>query len=228
MAKITGLEVENADVKAKYDKAMNEVMKLRAELKSRIEKLEKGRTDTVAENARRDNAIAELKAEVVKLRDNNEEGKQKTQDISSGEIVNKPSSVVAQLDNVSELRNDQSHVISENSESLEEIVTNLSRSICISPKIEVNTLAKSLTSGPNVSEAQVRRQDLDSAKKTLEQYPTLYYEYSSENFDYYRITNETLCSLYKLNHEDEEGIEGKYKNETYYIKCEAFEISTII
>jgi len=54
---------------------MDEIVKLKAELKSRIEELEKGRTDTVAENARRDDAIAELKAEVVKLKDDNEEGK---------------------------------------------------------------------------------------------------------------------------------------------------------
>ncbi|CAG8539667.1 6304_t:CDS:2, partial [Acaulospora morrowiae] len=85
MAKITRLEVENTDVKAKYNEAMNEVMKLRAELKSRIEE--------------RDDAIAELKAEVMKLRDNNEMIKQPTQDISPEEIVNVPSSV----DNASEV-----------------------------------------------------------------------------------------------------------------------------
>lgn len=48
-----------------------------AELRSRIEQLERGRTDIVAENARRDDAIVELKAEVVKLRDDNEESKHK-------------------------------------------------------------------------------------------------------------------------------------------------------
>ena len=37
--------------------------------------MEKNRTDTAIENARRDDAIAELKAEVVKLRDDNEEDK---------------------------------------------------------------------------------------------------------------------------------------------------------
>ncbi|CAG8615808.1 10559_t:CDS:2 [Ambispora leptoticha] len=72
MAKIIRLEIENTDVKAKYDKAMNEVMKLRAELKNRIEKLEKDRTDTVTENTRCDDIIAKLKTEVVKLRNNNE------------------------------------------------------------------------------------------------------------------------------------------------------------
>ena len=65
-------------------------------------------------------------------------------------------------------------------------------------------------------------------KKTLEQFPNLYYECSSENFDYYGITSETLCPLCKLDHEGEEGIEGKYKNGFYYIKCEVSEIGTAI
>ncbi|CAB4409958.1 unnamed protein product [Rhizophagus irregularis] len=79
MVKITGLEVENANVKAKYGVATGEIVNLvRAEIKSRIEELEKGRTNTVAENVRRDDAISELKAEVVKLRDDNEENKQQT------------------------------------------------------------------------------------------------------------------------------------------------------
>ncbi|RGB32827.1 hypothetical protein C1646_762411 [Rhizophagus diaphanus] len=52
-----------------------------------IVELEKGRTDTVTENARRDVAFAELKAEVVKLRDDNEENEQQIQDISPKEVV---------------------------------------------------------------------------------------------------------------------------------------------
>ncbi|CAG8606496.1 7116_t:CDS:10, partial [Ambispora leptoticha] len=80
--RLLGLRVENADVKTKYDDAINEITKLKAELKSRIEELEKGRTDTVAENARHDDTISELKAE---------------------EVVNIPSSVVDQLNNVSEV-----------------------------------------------------------------------------------------------------------------------------
>lgn len=79
MVKITRLEVENANVKAKYGVATGEIVNLvRAEIKSRIEELEKGMTNTVAENVRRDDAISELKAEVVKLRDDNEENKQQT------------------------------------------------------------------------------------------------------------------------------------------------------
>jgi hypothetical protein len=60
--------------------------------------------------------------------------------------------------------------------------------------------------------------------KTLDQYPNLYREFSSENFDYYGITNEKLCPLCKLGHDDEESIEGRYKAGSYFIKCEQREI----
>ena len=64
--------------------------------------------------------------------------------------------------------------------------------------------------------------------KTLDQYPNLYRECSSENFDYYGITDETscgdyICPLCKLGHDDEE-IEGEYKAGSYFIKCEQREI----
>ncbi|GES98558.1 hypothetical protein GLOIN_2v1778212 [Rhizophagus clarus] len=53
--------------------------------------------------------------------------------------------------------------------------------------------------------------------KTLDQYPNLYKEYSSEDFGYYGITNKTLCPLCKLSHDDEESIEELiYVNYTYY------------
>ena len=62
--------------------------------------------------------------------------------------------------------------------------------------------------------------------KILDQYPSLYREGSSENFDYYGITDETscppgptICPLCKLGHDDEE-IEGRYKAGSYFIKCE--------
>ena len=60
--------------------------------------------------------------------------------------------------------------------------------------------------------------------KTLDRYPALYREFSSENFDYYGITDETSCPLCKLNHNDEESIEGRYKSGSYFIKCEQREI----
>ncbi len=64
--------------------------------------------------------------------------------------------------------------------------------------------------------------------KTLNQYPTLYREFSSKNFDYYGITDETLCPLCKLDHDDDEGIEGKYKARFYFIKCEQHEIEITV
>ncbi len=60
--------------------------------------------------------------------------------------------------------------------------------------------------------------------KTLDQYSTLYREFNSENFDYYGITDETSCPLCKLDHDDEESIEGRYKPGSYFIKCEQREI----
>ncbi|UZO02113.1 uncharacterized protein OCT59_020607 [Rhizophagus irregularis] len=45
------------------------------------------------------------------------------------------------------------------------------------------------------------------SNKTLDQYPNLYREFSSEDFDYYGINDETLCPLCKLDHDDEEGID---------------------
>ncbi|PKC55042.1 hypothetical protein RhiirA1_429686, partial [Rhizophagus irregularis] len=62
---------------------------------------------------------------------------------------------------------------------------------------------------------------------TLDQYPNLYREFSSENFDYYGITDEKLCPLCKLEHGDEESIEGRYKAGSYFIKCEQREIEIV-
>jgi hypothetical protein len=67
--------------------------------------------------------------------------------------------------------------------------------------------------------------------KILDQYPNLYRECSSENFNYYGITDETICKDYicplcKLGHDDEE-IEGRYKAGSYFIKCEQHEIEIV-
>ncbi|CAG8672525.1 23282_t:CDS:2, partial [Gigaspora margarita] len=56
MAKIIGLEARNTKLEDKN-------MKLRTEFKNRIKELEKSRSDIAGENARHDDAIAELKAE---------------------------------------------------------------------------------------------------------------------------------------------------------------------
>jgi len=66
--------VENAEFKAKYDEAKDEITKLKAKFKSKIKELEKARIDTVTENARRDientrrdAKNAELEVRVMKL-----------------------------------------------------------------------------------------------------------------------------------------------------------------
>ena len=56
--------------------------------------------------------------------------------------------------------------------------------------------------------------------KALDQYSNLYREFSNENFNYYGITNEKLCLLCKLEHGNEESIEGTYKAGSYFIKYE--------
>jgi hypothetical protein len=63
--------------------------------------------------------------------------------------------------------------------------------------------------------------------KTLDQYPNLYREFSSENFDYYGITDETSCPLCSLDHDDDDSIEGRYKAGSYFIKCEQREIKIV-
>ena len=90
-------------------------------------------------------------------------------------------------------------------------------------KAEISTLANILSasqSNPTYDRTYFRN-------KALDQYPNLYREFSSENFDYYGITDETSCSLCKLDHDDEEGIEGRYEARSYFIKCEQREIEII-
>ncbi|GBB94481.1 hypothetical protein RclHR1_23620003 [Rhizophagus clarus] len=89
----------NAEFKAKYDEAKDEITKLRAELRNRIEELEKARIDTIAENTRcdventrRDAENAELKARVAKLE---EDSRQPRKDSSPAKSVDILDSIVA-------------------------------------------------------------------------------------------------------------------------------------
>jgi hypothetical protein len=93
-------------------------------------------------------------------------------------------------------------------------------------EIKINTLSEMISSDmskPTYDQHYFRN-------KILDQYPNLYREGSSENFDYYGITDETsyppgptICPLCKLGHDDDE-IEGRYKAGSYFIKCEQREI----
>jgi hypothetical protein len=55
-------------MRKKFSILKNENQKLRKELGSRIEELEKGKVDTDVENVKRDAENVELKAEIAKLR----------------------------------------------------------------------------------------------------------------------------------------------------------------
>ncbi len=76
-AKNAKLEAEKAEIEVRNAKLLKQVME---------------------ENVRRDAEIAELKAEVVKLRDNNKENKQQAQDVSLEEVANVHSSTTDQCD----------------------------------------------------------------------------------------------------------------------------------
>ncbi len=93
-------------------------------------------------------------------------------------------------------------------------------------KAEVNTSANVL-SVSSFSQSKLTYDRSYFCNKTLDQYPNLYREFSSENFDYYGVTDETSCPLCKLMHDDEKSIEGIYKAESYFIKCEQHEIEIV-
>ncbi|CAG8623169.1 6531_t:CDS:2 [Ambispora gerdemannii] len=85
------------------------------------------------------------------------------------------------------------------------------------PTPQVNTPANILSASQPKNPKNVRA---NFRNKILERYPDLYYECSSENFDYYGITDKTICPLCKLDHDDDGDIEGRYEIGSYYIKCE--------
>ncbi|CAG8530071.1 1289_t:CDS:1, partial [Scutellospora calospora] len=109
---------ENESEKVELNRRIAEVLRqaveeskwrdaVNAELKARIEELEKNKTDSSAENVRRDVEIAEIKAEVKKLKDNNEENKKLTQEISPEGVVNVHNSISDQCDSATSCVSDQ-------------------------------------------------------------------------------------------------------------------------
>ncbi len=99
------------------------------------------------------------------------------------------------------------------------------------PDVRISTPPISQTS--KINQINIRAQSKPTydrsyfCSKALDQYSNLYREFSSENFDYYRITDEISCPLCKLDHDDEESIKGRYKTRSYFIKCEQREIEIV-
>ena len=83
----------------------------------------------------------------------------------------------------------------------------------ILPKAEVSTSANVLSAS--------------QSKPTYDRTYFLNKTLDYENFDYYGITDETLCPLCELGHDDDESIEGRYKAGSYFIKCEQCEIEIV-
>ncbi|CAG8714270.1 16178_t:CDS:2, partial [Racocetra fulgida] len=81
-------------------------------------------------------------------------------------------------------------------------------------------LAKSEASASPISPSNSTRDHIYFHNKILKQYPNLCQEGSDGNDDYYGITDKSLCSLCKLDHNDENGIEGRYEIGSYNLKCE--------
>ncbi|RGB23174.1 hypothetical protein C1646_774901 [Rhizophagus diaphanus] len=92
---------------------------------------------------------------------------------------------------------------------------------------KIKLVSYSATEISKLTNAQIQNV-IDQIKvETLDQYPNLYREFSSENFDYYGITDKTSCPLCKLKHDDEKSIESTYKIGSYFIKCEQHEIEIV-
>ncbi|CAG8708824.1 15749_t:CDS:2, partial [Racocetra fulgida] len=89
------------------------------------------------------------------------------------------------------------------------------------PDVGISTPQTSKTNQTNVRAQSKPTYDRSYFRsKTLDQYPNLYREGSDGNDDYYGITDESLCPLCKLDHDDENGIEGRYEIGYYNLKCE--------
>ncbi|CAG8493442.1 7585_t:CDS:1, partial [Acaulospora morrowiae] len=71
--KIAGLEFERTELLKQVSEEGTKREAENAKLRSRIEELERDRSDIVAENERSNDAVVEIKTEVVKIRNENED-----------------------------------------------------------------------------------------------------------------------------------------------------------
>ncbi|RIA84440.1 hypothetical protein C1645_832248 [Glomus cerebriforme] len=101
---------------------------------------------------------------------------------------------------------------------IQDIINNFSKKATNTDNVDykdsVPNWNEHVTSKTNKTEIQV------NFSGTLDYYSNLYREFSSENFDYYGITDETSFPLCKLNHGNKESIKDRYKPGSYFIKCE--------
>lgn len=116
-----------------------------------------------------------------------------------------------------------------NSEVNESTTTPIPSDLDNLPKAKILTKSSSeaRVSASSISPSNLAHDRTYLCNETLAQYPDLYCQFSSEEIDYYyRNTDESLCPLCKLNHDDD-GIEGRYESGFYYIKCEQREIEIV-
>src|ERR1051325_7790708 len=55
----------------------------------------------------------------------------------------------------------------------------------------------------------------------------LYRKFSNENSDYYGTNSETLCPLCKLDHDDEESIEDRYKAKSFLLNVNSMKLKLL-
>ncbi|CAG8813469.1 16865_t:CDS:2, partial [Cetraspora pellucida] len=108
LIEIVELKKENAEI-PDLRRKFAEIEAEKAELNSRIAELlrQAVKENSLVENIRHDVEIAEIKVEIVKLKDNNEENKELSQDISSKRVDNIHNSISDQCDNVTSCVSDQ-------------------------------------------------------------------------------------------------------------------------
>ncbi|RHZ47934.1 hypothetical protein Glove_564g37 [Diversispora epigaea] len=98
---------------------------------------------------------------------------------------------------------------------------------------EVKTSEESISSISQFKRTLTEKQNnsaytcVSFCRKVLDHYSDIYYKYNNKGVNYYGINAETLCLIYKLNHEDRKDVEDNYKAEFYYIKCKTSEINII-
>ncbi|CAG8716030.1 7863_t:CDS:2 [Cetraspora pellucida] len=224
-------EIETENIKLKQDKE---------EIEARFVKLEWNDKDTATENAELKARVAKLEQKqlqndkeksfhIAKLDKNSREIKQSlvniislTSDITD-DILN--FDICEQAENNSNICQEKFILLEEknknnflNSKNKEQV----SKEIIQSIKMKLQDQEKLITLQffPKIEfEASENKIGISSDLKSA-QYPNLCQEDSNKNNKYYEITDESLYLLCKLDHNNNNSIEGRYKVGSYNLKCE--------